>query len=990
MKKLFTLISLLGSVLGMGGVLNAQEASDDTQNKLDTIILYGKFEQLDEAQTVKFKFSATPSEKFIVNWHGRKIDTLLVETTDEIEAAYIFSGDQTQAVTFSIALFALAPTGHIRSLDIDSASACNSVILESCPELVGVNLSHSHITKIDIRVCPALQTLDCSHTPIKYLFLSELPAFSALQTLDCSNTQLKQLFLSGFPALQTLDCSENPHLEELRIECLNLETIHMNGDTAIKEFILQNNTVKETLDLSNLPALTSITCTNCPKMKSIDCSHTLIDYLSLSELPALQTLDCSHTLINHLPSTLSALQTLDCSHTLINYLSLSGVPALQTLNCSNTKLTYLFMSDCPALQSLDCSNNPLERLLMSGLPALQTLDCSHTLINYLSLSELPALQTLDCSENPHLEELRIECLNLETIHMNGDTAIKEFILQNNTVKETLDLSNLPALTSITCTNCPKMKSIDCSHTLIDYLSLSELPALQTLDCSHTLINHLPSTLSALQTLDCSHTLINYLSLSGVPALQTLNCSNTKLTYLFMSDCPALQSLDCSNNPLERLLVSGLPALQTLDCSNNPVLHTLSCEHNQLVSLNLSNTPALYSLNCSHNQLSFLDISDCNNLNDLTCSSNHLSSINYPKDSLVGALVCDSNHIPLSVLAKLMKQSRGREILSPQLITAGIRQVGDTLDLHDEINCDSNITIDRLSVLSPDGSNVGEQFFSISHAGKWGVFSFRKPGDYRIQLCYNGLTNHDGSQSYGGVIYYDLTVVDSVARPVFSVPSGAVWPGTTVSLGSSTPNALIYYTTDGSEPDETALAYAAPIRITEAVTIKAIAIQDTFKSHIATATYTMDTVARPTFSIPSGTVKIGTTVSLSTTTPDASIIYTTDGSEPDNNALEYTEPIRITEAMTVKAVAIYKTLKSQIASVTYTVDSVANENDLSVSKLHVYVKDRIIYLSVTVGKVEVFTMDGHCVYRGFDTAIPVKRSGLYVVSVGDRRWKVVVL
>ncbi len=338
----------------------------------------------------------------------------------------------------------------------------------------------------------------------------------------------------------------------------------------------------------------------------------------------------------------------------------------------------------------------------------------------------------------------------------------------------------------------------------------------------------------------------------------------------------------------------------------------------------------------------------------------------------------------------MKQSRGREILSPQLITAGIRQVGDTLDLHDEINCDSNITIDRLSVLSPDGSNVGEQFFSISHAGKWGVFSFRKPGDYRIQLCYNGLTNHDGSQSYGGVIYYDLTVVDSVARPVFSVPSGAVWPGTTVSLGSSTPNALIYYTTDGSEPDETALAYAAPIRITEAVTIKAIAIQDTFKSHIAIATYTIDTVAKPTFSIPSGTVKIGTTVSLSTTTPDASIIYTTDGSEPDNNALEYTEPIRITEAMTVKAVAIYKTLKSQIASVTYTVDSVANENDLSVSKLHVYVKDRIIYLSVTVGKVEVFTMDGHCVYRGFDTAIPVKRSGLYVVSVGDRRWKVVVL
>lgn len=85
MKKLFALISLLGLVAGMGGAINAQEEAGDTQNKLDTIILYGKFEQLDEAQTIKFKFSATPDEKFVCIWSWGKHDTLLVETADEID-----------------------------------------------------------------------------------------------------------------------------------------------------------------------------------------------------------------------------------------------------------------------------------------------------------------------------------------------------------------------------------------------------------------------------------------------------------------------------------------------------------------------------------------------------------------------------------------------------------------------------------------------------------------------------------------------------------------------------------------------------------------------------------------------------------------------------------------------------------------------------------------------------------------------------------------
>ena len=94
-------------------------------------------------------------------------------------------------------------------------------------------------------------------------------------------------------------------------------------------------------------------------------------------------------------------------------------------------------------------------------------------------------------------------------------------------------------------------------------------------------------------------------------------------------------------------------------------------------------------------------------------------------------------------------------------------------------------------------------------------------------------------------------------------------------------------------------------------------------------------------------------------------------------------------MTIKAFAIYKTIKSQVATATYTIDSVANEHDLRASKLRVYTRDQTIYLSETVGEVAVFTMGGTCFYRGFGTAIPVKQSGIYIVSAAGRRWKVAV-
>src|SRR5262249_23186297 len=123
--------------------------------------------------------------------------------------------------------------------------------------------------------------------------------------------------------------------------------------------------------------------------------------------------------------------------------------------------------------------------------------------------------------------------------------------------------------------------------------------------------------------------------------------------------------------------------------------------------------------------------------------------------------------------------------------------------------------------------------------------------------------------------YTLT---PAATPVFAPGEGTVAAGTTVAITSTTPNAAIYYTTDGTSPQTSATKtlYSAPIAITAATTINAVATAAGFAdSAIATAAYdVLPFVATPTFNPPAGAVTLGTTVTISSTTAGAVIYYTT--------------------------------------------------------------------------------------------------------------------
>ena len=77
---------------------------------------------------------------------------------------------------------------------------------------------------------------------------------------------------------------------------------------------------------------------------------------------------------------------------------------------------------------------------------------------------------------------------------------------------------------------------------------------------------------------------------------------------------------------------------------------------------------------------------------------------------------------------------------------------------------------------------------------------------------------------------------------------------------------------------------------------------------------------PTFSPEAGAVVSGTEVALSTTTEDAVIYYTLDGSVPTTSSTEYTEAIEITEATTIKAIAVKNDVSSDVSTATYTIEA----------------------------------------------------------------------
>lgn len=167
---------------------------------------------------------------------------------------------------------------------------------------------------------------------------------------------------------------------------------------------------------------------------------------------------------------------------------------------------------------------------------------------------------------------------------------------------------------------------------------------------------------------------------------------------------------------------------------------------------------------------------------------------------------------------------------------------------------------------------------------------------------------------------------NAANPVITPNGGSFGGDQTVTMTTTTPNASIYYTLDGSVPTPASTQYTGAITIGTDATLKAMASAAGYiQSGVTSATfYFTDEVPSVKFTPAGGTYNSEQQVTITDQDANAKIYYTTDGScpivsegscptgseasTPAPSSTLYTSPIRVSISQTIQAVGIDPSFK----------------------------------------------------------------------------------
>jgi hypothetical protein len=169
-----------------------------------------------------------------------------------------------------------------------------------------------------------------------------------------------------------------------------------------------------------------------------------------------------------------------------------------------------------------------------------------------------------------------------------------------------------------------------------------------------------------------------------------------------------------------------------------------------------------------------------------------------------------------------------------------------------------------------------------------VFKVNDAGEYTITINPTAKT-------------FSITrTIETVATPTFTPAAGTYNSIQSVTISCTTPEAVIHYTTNGSEPTADSPVYNGAITVAENMTIKAIALKDGWNpSQVATAEYIINLpkLNAPTFSPAAGTYTSAQSVEI-TAEQGATIYY-----KIDNGTYQiYSSPISVTGNCTITAYA----------------------------------------------------------------------------------------
>lgn len=227
-----------------------------------------------------------------------------------------------------------------------------------------------------------------------------------------------------------------------------------------------------------------------------------------------------------------------------------------------------------------------------------------------------------------------------------------------------------------------------------------------------------------------------------------------------------------------------------------------------------------------------------------------------------------------------------------------------------------------------------------------------------------------------------TIAGLAGKPAFNPAAGTYPVSQAVTISSATPSATIYYTTNGTSPTTGSTKYTGAITVQATETISAIAAaKGLTNSSVASAAYTINlpAAATPTFTPAGGTYTTLQTVTIKSATANATIVYTTDGSDPTTSATRtvYTVPITVNKTETLKAFADYPghTVNSAVGSATYTFNLPTTATPVFSVGAGMYEAVQSVALSdATAGAAIYYTTDGT-----EPTASSTKYTGTLTVS-----------
>lgn len=154
-----------------------------------------------------------------------------------------------------------------------------------------------------------------------------------------------------------------------------------------------------------------------------------------------------------------------------------------------------------------------------------------------------------------------------------------------------------------------------------------------------------------------------------------------------------------------------------------------------------------------------------------------------------------------------------------------------------------------------------------------------------------------------------TLPPQAATPTFSLPAGTYTSFQTVTISDATPGATIHYTRDASAPTTSSPVYSGPISIVNPYTpLQAIAIASGYSaSNVGSAAYTLNLqyVAEPIFTPEPGTYNTPQAVTISDSTPGATIRYQINTDYPTTASPVYTSPITVSSTEVIYAQATAK-------------------------------------------------------------------------------------